>query len=191
MNRVTLIAFALIVAVFSHRSLAQTVQPEERLAIAVTNIERNEFGYLISVEITNRSARVLFLPQSSGWHLPFRYRPRIYTLGIGQWSDGQTNLSPIGKQLSASMPPGSGYFSVGPCTDSASEDGWVKLEPGKHISDQIQAWDPALRTGNSVCPMRFTHFNGKLQIAVTAFSSAYLRDKEAVSTSLEFSIPRQ
>lgn len=93
MKRVYWLAVALIVGLPLFPTHAQTAQPGERLAISVTKIDRNEHGFLISVEITNLSERTLFLPQASGW-LPFRYRPRVNSLDIEQWSDGKTNLPP-------------------------------------------------------------------------------------------------
>lgn len=189
MKRINWLAIALTVGMPIFFSRAQTARPGRGLAISVTHIERNEYGFLISVYIVNRSERTLFLRQATGWP-EFKHRPQIDSLYVQQWSDGKTNLSPIGLKLS-SIPPGYGYFSIGPCMDVVSDDNWIRLAPGNQFSDQIQAFDPSLPdVGNSVCPMRFAHFSDKVRVSVTAFPSAHWRADKALSVSTEFPLPK-
>jgi hypothetical protein len=189
MKRINWLAIALISGMPLFPTQAQTVQPVGRLAISVTHIDRNENGFLISVDIMNRSNHSFYLRQAAGWPV-FKYRPQFDSLDVQQWSDGKTNLSPIGLKL-RSISPGYGYFSIGPCRDVVSDDNWIRLAPGNHISDQIQAFEPSLPgVGNSVCPMRFAHFSDKVRVSVTAFPSAHWRADKALTVSTEFPLPK-
>jgi hypothetical protein len=129
----------------------------------------------------------LFLPQSSDWP-NFKDRPRIYSLDVEQWSDGKTNLSPVGQKLQ-SVNPRVGFLSLGPCRDAVNNEGWIRLSPGKQISDQIQAFEPSsVDYGNTACPLRIAHLGDKLRVSVTAFPSAHWRDDKTIKAATKFLI---
>jgi hypothetical protein len=164
---------------------AQTAQASHHVSVTVTHIDRNEFGFLISVDIANLSEQTLFLPQASEW-LTYKYGPRVNSLNVEQWSDGKTNLPPKEQMWPVSR---AGYYSVGPCRDVGSS-GWVRLSPREHIADRIQAFDPSsVNYGNSVCPIRFAHLGDKLRLSIRAFPSAHWQISKAIDASTEFSLP--
>lgn len=183
--RLIFLVFVLSAVVSLRVSFGQTVKPDDGLAISVSHIDSNKYGFLITVEITNRSRRPLFLPQSSDWPV-FKYRPKTYSLNVEQWSDGKTNLSTIGQKLQ-SVNPRFGFLSVGPCRDAVENHGWIRLSPGGHIPDQIQAVEPSsVDYGNSACPLRIAHLGDKLRVSVTAFPSARWLSEKAISTWSDF-----
>jgi hypothetical protein len=47
-------------------ALAQVGRAEHMLTVAVSRVQRNQYGYLITVEIVNASDHRLFLPQAPG-----------------------------------------------------------------------------------------------------------------------------
>jgi hypothetical protein len=98
------------------------------MKLTVTGIHKNEWGFLITVDVSNVSKRPLFLPQSSSWPL-FRQLPRIISLDVEQWSDAKTNLSPIGTKLLV-VYPDARYYSLGPCRDAEGIGRWIRLDPG-------------------------------------------------------------
>lgn len=188
MKRINWLVISLIASMPFSLILAQTTQPSGSIVLSVSHIDRNEYGFLISVDIVNRSNRTLFLPQATGWP-EFKYRPQVGSLEVRQWSDGKTNLSPIGVKLAA-IPPGYGDFSIGPCRDVVADNKWIRLAPDAHLSDQIQAFDPSLPdVGNSVCPMRFAHFSDKVMVSLTAFPSAHRQASKAFIVSTNFTLP--
>lgn len=82
---------------------AQANQQSADLTVHVTDVQRKAHGFLVKVKIANTSKRVLFLPQSPSWP-QFPYRPQVLSLNVEQWSDGKTNLLPLGRSLSSSLP---------------------------------------------------------------------------------------
>jgi len=189
MMRLIFLAFVLGAVTSPRLSIAQNAKPENGLAISVTHIDSDNHGFLITVEIANRSQQPLFLPQSSDWPA-FKYLPRIYSLDVEQWVDSKTDLSPIGRRLQ-SVDPRFGFLSVGGCRDSVVNQGWIRLSPGKHISDQIHAFEPSsIDYGNSVCPLRMAHLGDKLRVSVAAFPSARLLADKAISAFADFPLPQ-
>jgi len=180
------LAFVLGAVTSPSLSFAQNANPDDRLAISVTRIDRDKHGFLITVEIANRSQQTLFLPQSSDWP-DFKYLPRIYSVDVEQWVDSKTDLSPIGRKLQATAPR-FGFQSVGGCRDAVVNEGWIRLSRGKRISDQIHAFEPSsIDYGNSACPLRMAHLGDKLRVSVAAFPSAHLLADKAISAFAEFS----
>jgi hypothetical protein len=189
MMRLRFLAFVLAAIASPSLSFAQNAKPDDGLAITVTHIDSDQHGFLITVEIANRSKKTLFLPQVSDWP-DFKYLPRIYSLDVEQWVDSKTDLSPIGRRLQ-SVNPRFGFLSVGGCRDAVMNQGWIRLSPGKHISDQIHAIEPSsVDYGNSVCPLRMAHLGGKLRVSVVAFPSAHSRANKAISAFAEFPLPQ-
>ena len=186
--RRTLLIFVFCAIPIASLCFAQSAAPVNDLSMRIARIDSNASGFLITVDVSNRSQRSLFLPQSSDWPI-FEYRPRINSLDVEQWFDGKTNLSPIGKKLQ-SINPRVGFLSVGPCRDAVTHEGWIRLSPGMHILDKIQASEPSsIDYGNSACPLRMAHLSDKLRITLTAYSSTHIREKEAIKASLEFALP--
>jgi hypothetical protein len=189
MIRLILLASVLGTVESPYLVLAQTAKPDDGLAISVTHIESDKYGFLITVEITNRSRRPLFLPQSSAWPVS-KEGPRIYSLDVEQWVDSKTSLSPIGQKLQ-SVDPRFGFLSVGGCKDAVENDGWIRLPPGMHISDRIHAYEPsAVDYGNSVCPLRMAHLDSKLRVSVAAYPSARLLAGKVISAFVDFPLPQ-
>jgi len=187
--RLVFLAFALGATAFPLLSFAQNAKPEDGLAISVTRVDSEKDGFLITVEITNRSRQSLFLPQSSVWPL-FKDLPRIYSLDVEQWVDSKTDLSPIGRKLQSDAPR-FGFESVGGCRDSVENQGWIRLSPGKHISDQIHAFEPSsVDYGNSACPLRMAHLGDKLRVSVAAFPSTHLLADKAIAAFADFPLPK-
>jgi hypothetical protein len=184
MMRLIVLTFVVGVVPLPRFSFAQIALPDDGLSISVTHIDSIEHGFQITVKIANLSRHPLFLPQSSDWP-NFKDRSQIYSLDLEQWSDGKTNLSPIGKKL-----PRVGFLSVAPCRDAVGAEGWIRLAPGKHVSDQIQTFEPSsVDYGNSACPLRMARLADKLRVSVTAYRSAHLRTDKRVSTWTDFLLP--
>ena len=134
----TLLAF---IAVFPG-ALAQAKQQSTDLTVNVTDVQREAHGFRVKVKIVNTSRRVLFLPQSPSWP-QYPYRPQVLSLEVEQLSDGKTNLLPQGRSLSSSLPHQPGYFSIGPCRDVPFNGHWIRLDPGRTLSDEIPVSDPS------------------------------------------------
>jgi hypothetical protein len=173
-------------------ALAQVGRAERMLTVAVSRVERNRYGYLITVEIVNASDHRLFLPQAPGWRPNSELDPRVQSLDVEQWSDGKTNLLPAGRSLSSSLPQKAGYFSVGPCRDIPFDEHWIPLNPGEHITDQIQAFESGQHDYiSSSCTWRHARLLGPLRISVAAFHTAHIKPRDSVMGSVDFPVPQR
>lgn len=178
--------------VFGSDALAQASRSDQGLTITVNHIERNRFGLLITVEIANTSGRKLFLPQAPGWRPDSNLDPRAQSLDVAQWSDGKNNLLPAGRSLSSSLPPKTGYFSVGPCRDVPFDGNWIPLGPGEHLTDQIQAFEPDQHDFiPSSCTWRHARLLGPLRVSVEAFRTTHIKQHRSVTGSVDFPVPQQ
>lgn len=189
-RRFILRLLGLSVIVFGSDALARVPRSDQGLTITVSHIQRNRFGLLITVEIANTSGRKLFLPQAPGWRPHSNLDPRVQSLDIAQWSDGNNNLLPARRSLSSSLPPKTGYFSVGPCRDLPFVGNWIPLGPGEHMTDQIQAFEPAQHDFiPSSCTWRHARLLGPLRLSAKAFRSASIKQQGSVTGSLDFPVP--
>jgi len=192
MRRFVLLLFGFSVIVIGSDALAQVGRSEHGLTVTVSHVERNRYGYLITVEIVNASSRSLFLPQAPGWRPDSELDPRVQSLDVKQWSDGKTNLLPAGRSLSSSLPRKAGYFSVGPCRDIPFDEHWIPLNPGERITDQIQAFEPDEHVYiPSSCTWRHARLLGPLRISVEAFHTAHIKPHDSVIGSVDFPVPQR
>jgi hypothetical protein len=190
-RRFLLLLFGLSVIVIGTNTLALVAHLAQGLTISVSQVERSRYGYLITVEIINASGHKLYLPQAPGWRLNSDINPRVQSLDIEQWSDGKTNLLPAGRSLSSSLPPKAGYFSVGPCRDIPFDEHWIPLNPGEHIKDQIEAFEPDQHDFiPSSCTWRHARLLGQLRISVAAFRTAHIKLHDSVTGSVDFPVPQ-
>jgi hypothetical protein len=188
-RRFVLVLLGLSAIVFGSDTLTQGARSDHALAISVSHIDRNRFGVLVTIEIANTSDHKLFLPQAPGWRPNSKLEPRVQSLDIEQWSDGKTNLLPSGRSLSSSLPHKAGYFSVGPCRDIPFDEHWISLNPGQHITDQIQAFEPDQHDYiPSSCAWRHAHLRGPFRISVAAFPVAHIKPHDSVNGSMYFSV---
>jgi len=187
LRRLLLLIFGLVAIVAEHLAPAQDRRSGSDLMIRVTHVERNRYGFLITVDLMNDSGRTLFLPEASGWRKDSPGMPRIQSLGVGQWSDGKTNLLASGRSISSSLPPRAGYFSVGPCRDIPFDGHWISLVPSQHFADQIQAFEPP-SDGYipSSCTWRHAHLRDQLRVSLRAFQAAQISMRNSVYTSASF-----
>ncbi len=189
-RRFILLLFGLLAIVIGTGTLAQVGGREHGLTIDVTHVERNRYGYLITIEIINVSESKLYLPQAPGWQPNSDRGPRVQTLDVEQWSDGKTNLLPAGRSLSSSLPPKAGYFSVAICRDVPFDEDWIPLNPGEHITDQIQAFEPDRHDFiPSSCTWRHACLLGPFRISVAAFHTAHIKPHDSVMGSVYFAVP--
>lgn len=193
MRRLILHLFVFCAIVSGRDVLSQVEQPKKHgLSIAVSRVDRNRDGYLITVEIANASDRRLFLPQSPYWRPNSEFGPRVQSLDAEQWSDGKTNLLPKGRSLSSSLPQQAGFFSVGPCRDLPFDEHWIPLGPGGHITDRIQAFEPGQHSYiPSSCGWKHARLLGPLRISVEAFPTAHFEQHDSVTASVDFPIPKR
>lgn len=190
-RRFVLLLLGFSAVLFGSVALAQVPRSDQRLTVTVTHVERNRFGVLITVKIANTSDHRLFLPQAPGWGTYNNLDPRVLTLGVQQWSDGKTNLLAAGRSLSSSLPPEARYFSVGPCRDLPFDDHWIRLEPGDHITDQIQAFEPHEDDFiPSSCGWRHARLLGPLRISVGAFRKTRIGTRRSVTGSVDLPVPQ-
>lgn len=191
-RRFVLLLLGFSAIVFGHNALAQAARSDHGLVVIVRHMERNRFGFLITVEITNTSDRKLFLPQAPDWRPNAELDPRVQSLNVEQWSDGKTNLLSSGRSLSSSLPPKAGYFSVGPCRDLPFDGHWISLNSGDHITDQIQAFEPDQHDYiPSSCTWRHARLLGPLRISVEAFRTTGIKQHDSVMGSVIFTFPQR
>jgi hypothetical protein len=169
---------------------AQSSRSRHGLVVSVTHTERNQYGILINVEIVNASERKLFLPQEQVWHPNIGLYFRVASLEVEQWSDGKTNLLPEGSTLTTLQK--TGYFSVGTCNDAPFEGRWIQLNPGDHLSDQVQAFEPdQVDFVPSSCTWRHAHLLGPLRVSVKAFPAPHFKLHNSVTGLASFPVPQQ
>ena len=181
----TLLAF---ITVISNAS-AQANRPSGDLTVNVTGVQREAHGFLVKVRIANTSKRVLFFPQAPGWP-QFPYRPQVLSLNVEQWSDGETNLLPLGRSLSSSLPHHPGYFSVGPCRDIPFEGHWIPVSPGAALTDEIPVFDPSAADYiSSSCTWRSARLGPTVRVSVTARSSKSMRNSHEMTAWSDTALP--
>jgi len=122
------------------------------LSLRVTGNRHEAREYVTDVLIKNTSDHVLYLAESPHW----RHGPRFLTLSVEQWSNGKTDLLSKGRLLS-------------PCREVATENQWIRLDPGATLTDEIDTVDPSASgfLPNS-CTWRAEHFDtiGKVTLSV-------------------------
>jgi hypothetical protein len=181
----TLLAFLTCISSAS----AQTKRQSADMTVDVTDVQHGAHGFLVKVKIANTSKRVLFLPQSPGWP-QFQYRPQVLSLNVEQWSDGKTNLLPLGRSLSSSLPHQPGYFSVGPCRDVPFEGHWIPVAPGTTLTDEIPVFDPSTADYiPSSCTWRSARLGPTVRVFVTAYTSKSMRNSHELIVWADTALP--
>jgi hypothetical protein len=151
------------------------VSPRPQIEVKVTNTEQTKYGYLLTVEIINNSARTLYFPQSSYWIANHSEPPQINSLGVQQWSDGITNILPGGRTIDSTGQMEPGFFSVGPCHDDPWTGKWIVLQSGKSFEDRIMAFEPPTGYITVMCRWRSAHLGGKARIVLSGYLSRTAR----------------
>jgi hypothetical protein len=146
-----------------------------QVEITVTHTDKTKYGYLLTVEITNNSARTLYFPTISYLSSDNLAPPQINSLAVEQWSDGKSNILPGGRTLDSAGPLKPGFFSVGPCHDDPWDGKWIVLQPGKSFQDQITAFEPPTGYITVMCRWRSAHLGGDARISLGGYLSRRAR----------------